>query len=268
MVSAKSQVAPRLATVPRQVPHLALGSDHLALAPPLGTWLFPRLCHRGAVKRFFLILVFGAAIARAEDMVFPDDAVVDVTKAPYSAKGDGAADDTAAIQKALDEGRHLIYLPNGTYLISNGLRWGKTQKHTVLQGQSRDGTIIKLKDECGGFNLPDKPLPMIWTGKSPPIQRFGNGIRNLTVDTGRGNPGAIGIQFAANHQGTIDTVRIRCGESGPVGLDLSYAAMNGPCFITHLEVNGFDNAISTAGRAEQHYFRRSPTRRADKLRHS
>ncbi len=138
------------------------------------------------MKRFFLVLLCAAAIARAEDIVFPDDAVVDVTKAPYSAKGDGAADDTAAIQKALDEGRHLIYLPNGTYLISNGLRWGKTQKHTVLQGQSRDGTIIKLKDECGGFNLPDKPLPMIWTGKSPPIQRFGNGIRNL--HTGRYGP--------------------------------------------------------------------------------
>src|SRR5947209_5617861 len=109
---------------------------------------------RTGVKRLVLLPLLLIHLARAEDMVFPSDAVVDVTKAPYNAKGDGTTDDTAAIQKALDEGNHLVYLPNGTYLVSNGLRWGKSQKHTVLQGQSRDGTIIELKDECSGFNLP------------------------------------------------------------------------------------------------------------------
>lgn len=196
-----------------------------------------------------LLILFFAALTsvHAEDIVFPPDAVADVTKAPYNAKADGMTDDTDAIQKALDEGQHIVYLPNGTYLVSKALRWGKNQRHTVLQGQSRDSVTIRLKDECPGFDLADKPLPVIWTGKPSSLQRVGNGIRNVTVDTGRGNPGAIGIQFVTSIQGTIDTVRIRCGESGPIGLDLGYGTQEGPCLISHLEVIGFDRGIFTAG---------------------
>jgi hypothetical protein len=55
--------------------------------------------------------------------VFPADAgVVDVTRAPYRAKGDGHTDDTRAIQQALDDhpsSDKIIYLPNGTYVISD-----------------------------------------------------------------------------------------------------------------------------------------------------
>ena len=55
----------------------------------------------------------------AENIAYPPDAgIVDVTKAPYNAKGDGATDDTAAIQKAFNdypERNAIIYLPNGVY---------------------------------------------------------------------------------------------------------------------------------------------------------
>jgi len=200
------------------------------------------------VKRFLLPLFAAAFSVHAENIAFPEDAAVDVTKAPYNAKGDGTADDTEAIQKALDEGHHLVYLPNGTYLVSSGLRWGKTQRQIVLQGQSRDGTTIKLKDECGGFNLADKPLPVIQTGKPSAAQHFRNAIRNLTVDTGRGNPGAIGVQFVANGEGTVDMVRIQCGDTGPIGLDLAYTTIQGPCLITHVIVIGFEQGIATAGK--------------------
>ena len=187
-----------------------------------------------------------SASAFAENIVFPPDAVCDVTKPPYSAKGDGLSDDTAAIQKALDERQNLIYLPNGIYIVSNTLRWGPNQKRQVLQGQSVDGTTIKLQDNCPGFSIPERPLAVVWTGKAP-AQRFRNGLRNLTIDTGKGNAGAIGAQFIANNQGTIDTVHIRCGESGPIGLDLAYANEQGPCLLTHLHVTGFDVGIATKG---------------------
>lgn len=202
---------------------------------------------KAPVFLLFFALLF-ASQAPAENIVFPPDAATNIKNPPYSAVGDGVADDTAAIQKALDEGQHLIYLPNGTYRLTNALLWGKGQRRIVLQGQSKDGTILKLADECPGFNIPEKPLPVLLTGTSKGKgKRDRNGIRNLTVNTGRDNPGCIGIQFLAETQGVIDSVRIACGGTGPVGLDMGSAGREGPCLISRLEVDGFDTAISISG---------------------
>ena len=106
-------------------------------------------------------LVLGRPLPGAENVAYPADAgVVDVTQAPYFAKGDGRTDDTAAIQKALDDHPSqgaIIYLPNGVYRITDTLHWphgrnpGGEEKETVLQGQSRDGTVLQLR----------RPLPRL-----------------------------------------------------------------------------------------------------------
>ncbi len=61
----------------------------------------------------------------AEDIRCPDDAsILNVKRAPYNAKGDGVADDTAAIQKAISDqigARGFVYLPNGTYKVTDSL---------------------------------------------------------------------------------------------------------------------------------------------------
>lgn len=186
----------------------------------------------------------------SEPIVFPAAAnVADVTRPPYNATPDDGTDDTAAFQKALaDEPRHtLIYVPDGTYLLSDTLRWGDKEKRQILQGQSRKGTILRLRDNAPGYTEAAVPKAMIWTGKRP-AQRFRNGIRNLTLDIGRGNHGAIGAQFIANNQGGIQHVTIRssdpAGREGFIGLDLGYTDEQGPCLIRHLTVEGFALGVS------------------------
>ncbi|MCU0979894.1 MAG: discoidin domain-containing protein [Pirellulaceae bacterium] len=189
------------------------------------------------------------AVPGEENIVFPvNSGVIDVTAAPYNAKGDGTTDDTRAIQQALrdyaDKGA-IIYLPNGTYLISKTLRWGTNQKLTTLQGQRRAGTILRLKDACPGFTDPAQPAAMVWTGDMP-AQRFRNQIRNCTWDTGRGNPGAIGVRFNASNCGCVRDVAIRAGDgTGVIGLDLSYTDDFGPFFVKNVSVEGFDTGIAT-----------------------
>ena len=203
-------------------------------------------------------LALGQPLAGSENIVYPADAgVIDVSKAPYNAKGDGVTDDTEAIQKALldhpNEGATL-YLPNGVYLVSHTLRWGGgddpqgggAQKQIILQGQSRAGTVICLRDAAVGFDDPRSPQGVLWTGRAP-AQRFGNEVCNLTVDTGVNNPGADGIRFMANNQGGVRDVTIVSGDGyGPVGLNLGYSDEQGPCLIKNVKVIGFDTGILTA----------------------
>lgn len=112
-----------------------------------------------------VLLLSVLQFASAESIIFPPDlGAVDI-KARHGAKGDGFTDDTAAIQKAIDEVKGVpdtLYFPNGTYLISNsvGIFSGKSHsrdRFLSYQGQSESGTIIKLKDNCAGFEDPKNP---------------------------------------------------------------------------------------------------------------
>jgi hypothetical protein len=202
----------------------------------------------------FLGMIVAAGFALAEDIVFPSDAgVIDVTKPPYSAKGDGKTDDTAPLRQALMENgaaNRIIYLPNGVYLISDTLDWPSTasdmtrERNTILQGQSREGTILRIMDYSSGYRSAGKPQPMLWTGDSPG-DRTRNSIRNLTLHTGVGNPGAIGIQFDSNQQGGIRDVTIMADGKGdgPTGLDLSHSDLIGPAFFKNLRIDGFQVGI-------------------------
>ncbi|WP_019502689.1 PA14 domain-containing protein [Pseudanabaena sp. PCC 6802] len=189
-----------------------------------------------------------------ENTIFPADAGV-INVKDFGAKGDGGTDDTVAIQSALNafpNGKRIIYLPNGTYLVSKTLSWpegspgtGDDFKNTILQGQSEGSTIIKLVDDASDFNDPNNPKAVIFTGPAP-AQRFGNSIRNLTVDTGNNNPGAIGIQFNASNQGSMRQVTVRSGDGqGIVGLDFDFTDEIGPLLVKDVTVNGFQYGIQS-----------------------
>ncbi len=200
---------------------------------------------------FLLLLISAIPSFKIQAQKFPiDGGVIDVTLAPYYADKTGDLDATAAINKALDDypnAMAIIYLPEGTYLISNTLKWPGYEKgsygNEVLEGDGVDKTIIKLKDNCSGFTIPGTPKEMIHTGVDP-AQRFRIGLRDLTLNTGTGNAGAIGARFMSNNQGGVFNVKIISGDgNGLIGLDLSYVNENGPLLVKNLEVDGFNYGI-------------------------
>lgn len=194
-----------------------------------------------------------SAIAQIVPITFPSDGgIVDVRE--YGAIPDDEGDDTTAIQAALDaypNGNRIIYLPPGVFLIRDTLRWpagesgGNAQKRTILQGAGETLSLLRLPENTGGFNDGGKPKPLLWTG-SAPAQRFRNAVRDLTIEVGPRNAGAIGLQFNASNQGTIRHLTIRAADSsGKIGLDLGHCDEIGPLLVRHLTVTGFETGIST-----------------------
>ncbi len=182
--------------------------------------------------------------ANAGSVNFPPGVkAIDFVK-DLGAVGDGKTDNTAAFRKMLQGNGWLYYLPDGEYLINDSINYqGVIFK--IIQGQSRDGAIIKLADNSPKFQDKSKPLPMFRTG-NPPAIRFRNSLRNLTLDTGSGNPGANGIEFYVNNQGCMRDVLIRSGKNGDqpgvAGLSLATPEV-GPLLIRNIEVRGFDTGI-------------------------
>ncbi|MEM7473931.1 MAG: carbohydrate-binding protein [Planctomycetota bacterium] len=205
----------------------------------------------------------------ADFIVPPNSGVIDVTNLPQeildtvdglqNAVPNDGVDDTAAIQAALDAypaGGRIIYLPNGVYNISSTLDWpegpgltGQTgatafKKLTTLQGESTDGAILRLQD--GVATTSETRMPVLQTGLAP-AQRFGNSVRNLTINTGLNNPFAVGAEYIANNQGTFQDVQILSEDGqGKIGLATGFTAENGPALIKNVRITGFEVGIQAA----------------------
>ncbi len=203
-----------------------------------------------------LILSFFFSVPGTADelpITFPEDGgIVDVRE--YGAIADDDGDDTKAIQTALDafpDGNRMVYVPAGIFIVRDTLRWpagengSVAQRRTILQGAGEALTILKLPESTGGFTDGGKPKAVVWTGNTP-AHRFRNAVRDLTLDIGPRNHGAIGLQFNASNQGTIRNLTIRSLDgSGKIGLDLGHSDEIGPLLARRITVDGFEIGIST-----------------------
>jgi hypothetical protein len=117
-------------------------------------------------------------------------------------KGDGIADDTSALQKAIDE--HLaLYFPSGRYLLHDTLT---LRPDTVLIGLHPSTTQFDLADGTPGFEGPGpvKPLLLAPSGGA-------NVITGLGIFTGGFNPRATALLWKAGKDSRVDDVRFLGG---------------------------------------------------------
>ena len=207
--------------------------------------------------------------------------IIDITKSPYHAKGSGNPSDADHNTKAFiavydfimeqldkygDMQRkvtqpsstacsYIIYIPDGIYYVNDTLIYsGPVRRVTGVQreyciwlrfiGQSRRNTVIRLADNSPGFADKENPKSIFSFGKKPDVNpmKANNSIKNLTIDAGKGNQGAIGIRWTSANNGQANELLIRSMDGqGSVGYDFS---MGGPCgYFRDIIVEGFDYGI-------------------------
>ena len=118
------------------------------------------------------------------------------------AKGDGATDDTAAIQRAIDE-HATIYIPSGHYIVSDTLA---LKPNTVLIGLHPSTTQFILPDSTPGFQGVGNAKPLLETPKSGT-----NIVTGIGIYTNGINERAVGVMWMAGENSLMDDVRFLGG---------------------------------------------------------
>jgi sugar lactone lactonase YvrE len=179
-----------------------------------------------------------SAIAQSYYPVRLDDkTAVYVMRGSGDATGDGVADDTAALQRAINKveettGQGVVFLPEGTYRLSRtlyiwpGIRvigYGQHRPRLILGDHTPGygGSLAYMVFFTGGRadqakkNTPPRAPRHVHTRSDTPFPgtvpaaldvidanpgTFYSAMSNIDFDLGEGNPGAVGIRFhAAQH---------------------------------------------------------------------
>ena len=154
-----------------------------------------------------------------------------------------------------------LYFPDGVYTISDTISYTHKQLHNMLyfqtsgghemnccirfMGQSRENTVIKLADNCKGFEYgQERPVINFMHGERSNVA-YSNYFENITVDTGIGNPGAVGMVFFANNDGAVRNVTIRSSDPehvGAIGI-LIRGEFHSGCNFYNVLVDGFTYGV-------------------------
>ena len=222
--------------------------------------------------RWMILVAVAVTLAAAAPFepvpLLPGSHVFEV--ADYGATPNDAADDTAAIQAALDAAgeysnrkdvtaQQVVHLPAGTYLVSDTLRFPKNsfnkryntavEVNQWLYGDGVGQTVIRLRPagESGQvLGTPEAPQPVVQAAEYRLDNKAGGNINfqlwvtDLSIIVPADQPNAVGLSYGAANMGAVRNVEITAeGDGGHCGLGL-VQYNNGPGYVEHVRITGFD----------------------------
>jgi len=120
----------------------------------------------------------------------------------FGARGDGKADDTAALQKAIDSSR-VVYLPLGFYLVNDTIRM---KPDTVLVGLHPGLTQIVLPNGSPAYQGVGAPKALLESARGGDAIVSGIGLATNEI-----NQRAVALLWRAGADSLVDDVRIQGG---------------------------------------------------------
>lgn len=197
-----------------------------------------------------LLVLLVSATTRAQSVYterFNDPAAVYLDAPELHAKGDGVADDTAALQAAIDKvidvhREGIVFVPPGSYRLSRtvyvwaGVRligYGAQRPKFLLADNTpgyNDGIAYMLfyagdrLDPAGGssprFRRPPTPPGAVPARSDIPDANpgtFYSGLSNIDFEIGSGNSGAVAVRFHAAQHSLLSHIHFNIG-SGFAGI--------------------------------------------------
>lgn len=157
-------------------------------------------------------------------------AIFNVATAPYSAVGNGVADDTTPLQTAIDAassaGGGIVFLPRGTYKVTgltlkNGVKLVSYGTHYGYAGGTANFTA-KITCATASATVIDTPVGAIYTPA----------VEGITIDGG--GVASIGIRYRATQWGAVKNVHL----NNFLDQGLKVDAGNAGTFRDILAING------------------------------
>ena len=199
-----------------------------------------------ALSVVFLILCVSASAQSVFTTRPEDPSAIHLAAPEFPVRGDGTADDTAAIQAAIDKagssfGGGLVFIPSGRYRLTRTVYlwravrivgYGATRPVFVLGDETpgfQQGIGVMLMFTGGGPVGQAGPggapsggrgrVPFPPPGSVPPNERIADanqntfypGITNVDFAIGRGNPAAVAIRFHVAQHGILSHMDIEVG---------------------------------------------------------
>jgi hypothetical protein len=211
--------------------------------------------------------------------LLPGATCFDVTKPPFNAVPDDANDDTAAIKAAMKAAaehtknakrgklslQQMVYLPAGTYLVSDTLEClinhvnpdhaeneiRGVEAYQWIKGDGAGRTVLKLRSasEIGTFGTAESPKPVLQTARyAYDARQNGNAkfqlwVTDLSIVVPEDQPYAVGLSYGVANMGAVRRVGIQAkGRGGYTGLAL-VQNNNGPGLVEQVRIEGFATGL-------------------------